>query len=229
MSAPSGGSNREYYSDLLGRFGAGPEALGWSKGNQFLRFMQLTAGWELPGKSVLDVGCGFGDFVKFLRWRKVENFSYCGIDLMSEFVEEGRKHHEAKDVSFIEGNFLEFPFDTVFDYVIASGTFNLKLDDHSGYDYVFQNMSKMFELSRISISMDFLTSRVDFTHEHNFNSSPERILSMAYSLSKRVVLRNDVFPFEFSVTVFKDDTFDPATSVFSDVVTSGTLDDRGPS
>lgn len=229
MSAPSGGLNREYYSELLGRFGMGPEALGWSKGNQFLRFKQLTTGWELPEKSFLDVGCGLGDFVSFLRWQKVGNFSYCGIDLMPEFVEEGRQRHEAKGVSFIEGDFLEFPFDSVFDYVIASGTFNLKRSDHAGYDYVFQNMSKMFELSRSAISMDFLTNRVDFTHKHNFNSSPEKILSMAYSLSKRVFLRNDVFPFEFSVTIIKDDSFNPATSVFSDVATSATLDDWCPS
>ena len=216
---------RKYYSDLYSRLGAGPAALGWSKGNQFLRYEQLVEGWDLSNRTFLDVGCGFGDFLTFLRQRAAESFYYVGIDLMEPFIAKGRERHAAENTSFVCGDFLETPFELRFDYVVASGTFNLDLGENYGYDYIFATMEKMFELSTRAISLDFLSDKVDYSHDHNFNSSPEKILSLAYSLSRKVTLRNNTFPFEFSVTVFKDDSFDPVTSVFRELAaTSGPWD-----
>lgn len=64
------------------------------------------------------------------------------------------------------------------------------------------------------ITFDFLSDKVDYQYEHTFHSSPERILGYVYSKSRNVILRNDYMPFEFSVFIFKDDSFKSEDTVF---------------
>jgi SAM-dependent methyltransferase len=205
------------YKKLYNNHGYSPKSLGCSKGKQFLRFHQLTTDWDMNGVSILDVGCGFGDFIKYLDFQGIANYSYTGIDIMEEFIAEGRKRYSADNVSFLHGDFLDHDFEDNYDYAIASGTFNLKMDGVDGYDYIYKNMTKMFALSTRAVSIDFISNKVDYAHGHNFNSSPEKILSMAYTLSRNVLLKNTYFPFEFSITIYKDDSFRKETTIFTEV------------
>ena len=205
------------YRSLFKKFGYSPKSLGWKNGKQFLRFHQLTSLWELENSTWLDVGCGFGDFIKFLRASKIDNFNYMGIDIVSDFVNLAKSHYPNSNCNFINEPFLESNFIKTYDYVIASGTFNSKLHGVNGYKYIEKNMCKMFNLSKKAIAIDFLTDRVDYKHEHNFNSSPEKILSLACKLSKRVVLRNDYFPFEFAIIIFKDDAVISKLTMYSEI------------
>lgn len=207
----------ESYKTLFDYHGYSPKSLGWKNGKQFLRFHQLTATWQLKGSTWLDVGCGFGDFIKFLRFSEVDDFHYTGIDIVSEFVEFAKNKHTRSNCNFLNDSFLNKKFIDKYDYVIASGTFNSKVNGLNGYEYIEANMSKMFALCKKAVAIDFITNRVDYKHEHNFNSNPEKILSLAYKLSKRVVLRNDYLPFEFAVIIYKDDTFNPQLTVYSEI------------
>jgi SAM-dependent methyltransferase len=205
----------EYYKDLYDRHGDSSKSLGWNKGNQFLRFDQLTKDWDLNNSSILDVGCGFGDFVSFLLEKKTSNFHYLGVDLSEDFIRKANTNHRSKKITFIKGDFLNTAINSEIDYAVASGTFNFKIEGLDGYEYIYNSMKKMFKLSKKAISIDFLSERVDYFHDHNFNSDPMKILEMAYSLSKRVVLNNSIFPFEFAITIFKDDTFKDDEMIFS--------------
>jgi SAM-dependent methyltransferase len=174
----------------------------------------LTSDWSLEGSRLLDVGCGFGDFVSYLDKLKLENYEYTGIDLVDEFISEGLARNNSKDVSFVIGDFLELEIGKSFDYAIASGTFNLSSEGLDGYDFIERSMRKMLEVSEKAISIDFLSDRVDYRHPHNFNSNPARILELAFDLSKNVCLKNNYFPFEFAITIYKDDSFSPETTTF---------------
>ena len=66
----------KYYEKLYKKYGYSPKSLGWEKGKQFLRFHQLTCDFELKNASILDVGCGFGDFIKYLNLNKIKNFKF---------------------------------------------------------------------------------------------------------------------------------------------------------
>ena len=203
------------YQPLFAAHGYAPSALGWDKGKQFLRFHQLTSNWDLAGASILDVGCGFGDFVGYLRAMNIEARAYVGIDLVGEFVAEGERRFGSPRTTFLKTALEDFAPPSTFDYVIASGTFNLKVEGVDGYEQIRRSLDRMFRLSNIALSADFISDKVEYAYEHNFISAPENILSMAYGLSRNVVLRNDYFPFEFCVTIYKDDSFSPNTTTFS--------------
>ena len=211
-------STSDYYSKLFKQHGQSPKSLGWSKGKQFLRFDQLTKYYMLKDCSILDVGCGFGDFVTYLKskyeWASID---YLGIDLIDDFVQVAKKTHHQNNFRFISGEFIETDLIGKFDYVISSGIFNLKNDNGNNHNLLEQFISKMLSHCNKSVSIDFLSDKVEFKHSHNFHWDPSRLLSMAYKFSKNVSLSNDYFPFEFTLRINKDDSFDKETAVFNHI------------
>ena len=68
------------YKKRYEKFGFDPRSLGWDKGKQDLRFSVLTDFFDCRGKSILDIGCGFGDLNKFLFNQYQFEYEYVGID-----------------------------------------------------------------------------------------------------------------------------------------------------
>ena len=188
----------KHYQKLFKKYGVKPAALGWVKGKQKTRFKVIAEIGDLKNSSLLDIGCGFGDFVDYLESKKIK-FDYTGIDINPEFVKIAKELHpkEKFDYRDIEVN----PYKKKFDWVFAIGTTN-----HSGsYDYIKNLLRNMLNNSKKGIAMDFLSSYVDYKKSGNFHSSPEKIFKIAKTLSKRVVLRHDYLPFEFCIYIYKND------------------------
>ena len=200
------------YSERYERFGCSPKALGWAKGKQDIRFDILLSLCDIENKTLLDIGCGFGDLNAFLGGR-AEPYNYIGCDLCEFLIEEARTHHP--DCQFISGDFLAIEFDQHMDWVVASGPFNHKLEAMDNYAFIHEVMRKNFTIVQDGFSFDFISDKVDFIDDDLFYASPEKILSFAFGLSRNVVLRSDYMPFEFSLFVFKDDSFDLTDTIFS--------------
>jgi SAM-dependent methyltransferase len=202
------------YQERWTKYGHSAQALGWTKGKQPIRFDVLLSNLALENKSFLDVGCGFGDLNIALQ-KRCTAYQYYGIDIMPDFVKEATAYYGNKNVHFEIGNFISKEFSDTFDYVIASGIFNFKLNDGDNYEYIRSTLVKMFSLSKEAVSVDFLSDRVNFQHKHSFHSNPEKILSIAFEISKNVQLRHDYMPFEFSLKLFKDDSYAEQDTVFN--------------
>lgn len=202
----------ERYTGRYREHGYSPLTLGWNKGRQPIRFDALTSQYDFGGKSVLDIGCGFGDLLNTLEAKFESVAAYCGIDLVETLVEEARRQWPGH--RFVTGDFLQQDFDGEFDYAVASGVFNHRLEGVDNEAFIEAAMARAFALCRDGFAFDFLSDKVDHPLEHTFHASPERVLGMAYALSRNVVLKNDYMPFEFSLFVFKDDGFDPERAVF---------------
>jgi len=214
----------EFYRSRYQRFGYSPKSLGWDKGKQDIRFQILTSFFTCAGKRILDIGCGFGDLNTTLRHTCGDDYAYLGIDLVSEFIMEAQKRYAATNMRFMAGNFLEFDFTERFDLIFASGIFNNKQEETNQYEYISDVMQKSFMLADEGLCFDFLSDKVDYTHTHTFHSSPEKILSIAYSLSRNVILQNNYFPFEFTICVFKDDSFSVEDTIFNRWKTTRSLE-----
>jgi SAM-dependent methyltransferase len=204
---------RGRYRDQYARFGYSPKALGWDKGKQQVRFDVLTSPFDIEGKSVLDVGCGFGDLNQVLQ-TKARRYRYLGVDVTEELLKEARVRYRGRGIRFRPGDFLDLNLRSRFDIVIGSGIFNLALASGRNDAFIRSTLAKAFELCREGIAFDFLSDKVAYRYRDTFHASPEQVLTLAYALSRNVLLRNDYMPFEFSVFVFKDDSFDTADTLF---------------
>lgn len=165
-----------------------------------VRFQVLSEVGISSGDSVLDLGCGFGDFAAFLTDRGIDA-DYTGYDINPKLIEEAERRYpgrrfEVRDV--LEESFPQF------DYVVSSSCFNLCRLDEDNYGFVERILSTSYEHARKGVSIDFLTSYVDYPSMEGFHYEPERVFAMAKKLTKRVLLRHDYPLFEFNVYLYRD-------------------------
>lgn len=202
------------YRERWKKHGFSPLSLGWTKGKQALRFSILLDSFDMTGKSLLDVGCGFGDLNLSLA-AKSDAYQYLGIDMVEEFLAEGRARYRGDAISFRKGDFLTMQLDQRFDYIFASGIFAYRLGQADNYDYIEATLRKMMDHADEAVSVDFLSDRVNFRREGTFYANPGRVLDIALGLSRNVRLRHDYMPFEFNLTIHADDSFEDADTVFA--------------
>lgn len=187
------------YKKRLEKHGRNCLALGWKDVNsQKLRFRILSEIGDLNSTTLLDVGCGFGDFYKYLKKREI-NIKYTGIDIYDKFIEIAKMQHP--NAEFMVKNIISEEIDRKFDYVFLSGTLNTRVSKN--HEFAEEMLTKMYHYSLKGISANMLTAYVDFKKRDIFYYSPEKIFSFCKTLSKYVVLRHDYPLYEFTVYIYK--------------------------
>lgn len=208
------------YKNLYDQFGMDPRSVDWPKGRQQLRFQVFAEIDDLSNRSLLDVGCGFADFYTFMKERGWTG-EYTGYDIASFFIEDAKKKHPGLNLEVHD--ILDSDSKEQHDYVFASGIFNAKLVHEDSARFTERMLRKMFELSRCGIAANFLSTHVDSQKPESFHSDPRWIMDIAASLSRRFVVRHDYFPFEFTVYIYKSQTFDRTMPVFNDFLSRGEI------
>jgi SAM-dependent methyltransferase len=192
------------YEKRLDESGLSPQTLGWrSKRQQYVRFEILSEIDYLHKKSILDLGCGFGDLYDFLMEKGIE-VDYYGYDISPKFIALAKKKHP--NLNFEVKDILKDPVEKKFDYVVSSGIFNRKIS--SNEQFIRAIFKKSLELSNQGIAHNMLSSCVDYREAKLYYANPSEILSFCKTLSKRVALRHDYMPFEFTVYLYKEDEKD---------------------
>jgi len=189
------------YDERLSQYGDDIRTLGsGTVERRRLRFEVLRDIGITSGASVLDVGCGFGDFFGHLADVGVA-VDYVGVDINPKLLELARRKYPG--ARFVQADILTDDVGGA-DYVVASGTFNLAMRSADNYDYVDRMLRRAFALARRGVAMDFHTSYVDFRVDDIFYYEPERLFASAKAITKRVQLRHDYPLFEFCLYLFPD-------------------------
>ena len=165
-----------------------------------MQFMRLLRG-SLDA-SVLDLGCGFGDFFRFLRANGYRG-SFIGYDVAPTMIAEAlRLHGEGPDRQWRVG---AKPSETA-DFAIASGLFNVKRNTsvetwtqhvQQTIDIIASAGRRGFAFNILSLSSDVERHRPDL-----YYADPTEML--AYCLSRfgrSVALMQDYGLWEFTVIV----------------------------
>ncbi|MCX6762872.1 MAG: class I SAM-dependent methyltransferase [Candidatus Moranbacteria bacterium] len=88
------------YARAFKRHKGSIKSLMWkSYASASIRYKELIKDIDFNNKSILDVGCGFGDIIPFIS-SKSTSFEYTGIDLTEEFTREAEKRYP--DYKFVE-------------------------------------------------------------------------------------------------------------------------------
>ena len=183
------------HRDSLTRYGYHPHALYWSgRDIQEIRFTVLADIGIADGDSVLDVGCGFGDF-KAWGEKQTLSLAYTGIDLSPDLLKKAQEHHP--DAEFLAGDLFDMKLENnSFDWVILSGALNEQLHDDSSY--AKSVIKCMYELCRKGVAFNMLDAR--FLNAYDLHSqTPEYILAYCQSLCPDSALNDDYLKNDFSI------------------------------
>lgn len=185
------------YNERLAKFGVSPEALGWGGGKErqckrFRAAMEFSLFQDRPVESVLDVGCGFGDFGAWLVECK-SDVKYTGIDINPALVEEGRKRY-GLDLSVTDVAAVP---DRSYDLVVANGIFNFQMQHEDHEAYIREMLGRFMTIARVGIAVDFLSTYVDFRHPGAFHCPETLVVDTIKARTKRYVIRNDYLDYEY--------------------------------
>lgn len=202
------------YTERLKRLGPTPEALGWDKRRHNVRFQVFLEGFQFEGCSVLDFGCGFGDLFEFLNKKRGLTTAYTGVDINADLLDVAKSRHPEEE--FICQNLIQEPFGRTFDYVVSSGVHNIRIEDND--TFLRDSIHTLYAHCEKGLALNFLSNRVDYPTQESHHTDPVDVLKLAYEYSNRIVLRNDYMPFEFTLFIYKQDSFDPRVAVYPEYV-----------
>ncbi|TAD97670.1 MAG: class I SAM-dependent methyltransferase [Bacteroidetes bacterium] len=190
-----------FQKELLSQHKIGsPESLGWaSSESQIIRFQILSQIDHLSNTSILDLGCGYGDFKLYLD-QFFQNIQYTGIDMMPDFLEKAFENiGNLPNVKLFHANFSEIELPKT-DYVMASGIFCYKSqipDDH-------QNMiKKMFESAQKGIAFNMLDSKMNFSEHFIIGHDIDEIMDFCKTLSPKLTLKTAYLTDDFTIFLKK--------------------------
>lgn len=187
------------YSQRYKKLGYHVQTLGWGNSEQqTYRFEQTLEGIDFSNqKSILDIGCGFGDYLALLKAQNKDFQNYIGWDINPDLIHEAQKiWKEEQKAKFEVVNIGNTIFSTpVADAAIMLGVLNLNLKDKvDNYEYSFNFIKNAFSLVNEVLVVDFLSEKLvedypkeDFVFYHN----PTKMLEFALSLTPNVVLKHN--------------------------------------
>lgn len=195
---------KAYYDDKINTFGTTPQGVDWNSiESQELRFEILSRVInENKHFSILDYGCGFGSMFNYFE-EKFEKFDYTGFDLSDKMIEAANDKISKQNAVFT----TQLPSQP-FDFVIASGIFNIKLDNtpENWQNYIEKTLHEIDKLANKGFSFNILTSYSDseYMKDYLYYANPSYLFDFCKRhFSRNVALLHDYDLYEFTIIVRK--------------------------
>jgi len=153
---------------------------------------------ELNNSTVLDYGCGTGDFYRFLKRRDI-NVHYTGTDINENFI--GLAKGKYPECSFRVMNAGDDVLEGYYDYIFICGVFNLQVP---GVDDDMKNaLATLFKHCNKGLALSALSSHTPVRDPELHFTSPEEMVKFSIeNLSPSIALRHDRIQNDFTLYVY---------------------------
>jgi len=193
---------RSYFREHVTKHGFGAEGMDWKdQESQFLRFEVIDRYIDYSGSpTILDVGCGAGDYLTFAH-AKGCNPVYTGLDIVPEMIAHLLEVHP--EASGIVGG-LESISSQRYDYVIASGTFNAKLDasEVDWQAYLYESIIEMCRIAQKAVVFNLMSPHVDYTYDRLYYPRFDELTAFIVEhFGRDFIIDHDYALYEFTLMI----------------------------
>ena len=144
---------------------------------------------------------------KFLG-KRYEGVSYTGVDIVPEFISEAKKKYPNYD--FIDLDYFSEPLSQKYDIVLASGVMNSNIssteaDADKNLEWRKNNIKVMFEHTKRVLAFNMLGAHPQPNNDPLSNvwySDLVEVLEYCLSLTRRVILRANYHPTDFTIFMY---------------------------
>jgi len=201
-ASPPDFATARWYEDKVRTFGYDHRGLGFrSRSSQEKRFEALLSLGDFDGRRLLDVGCGFGDFLQFLRDRGIQP-DYTGLDICEPMVSRGRERFAGTAAHFVAADVLEHTPAGTYDYVVASGIFGL--DSPGVRERIAPTLERMHAWAETGCAANFLSARSPVQAEARVYVDPSEALEIGLGLTPAARLDHSYLPNDFTLYLFRE-------------------------
>nr|WP_238930508.1 class I SAM-dependent methyltransferase [Vibrio sp. S9_S30] len=162
-----------------------------------MRFTVFERELDFENKSVLDLGCGYGDLAHFLNVRQRLRH-YTGVDFHKSFIKQARLG-ASNTMHFQHGNFSQMKLPK-HDIVIASGSLNYQSSDKH---YLQKAILVGYKASNEAFGFNLLNS--EFFREDRLLKAHHLsdVISICRQLTDKVQVIDDYMPEDFTIILRK--------------------------
>lgn len=155
--------------------------------------------------SLVDVGCGTGDFLLYLNEQADLPASYIGIDVVPKFIHEARERGLEGEFRVADASNPTAKMPKA-DWVVANGIFgHRQKDDQTWWERYMNISSRMWAHSRIGIAITFVSVQSPRRNPEAHYSDPEKIAADANKRFCRTpVCDHSYLPNDFLLVARKD-------------------------
>jgi ubiquinone/menaquinone biosynthesis C-methylase UbiE len=143
--------NSSFYKKSIKEYGISARGVHWnSEYNQYKRFEILTKFIkdDIKDSTIIDAGCGFGEYYNYLFDNNLKPKSYIGIDCEKQMIELASKRF--LNTKFLIKNILTDKLEPA-DYYICSGALSILTKDE-----IFKFINNCFAASNKAFIFNFL-------------------------------------------------------------------------
>lgn len=196
---------KEHFSPLIEAHGDSFRGVDWgSRESQRLRFSILSEAINNTltqpfnfGGTILDVGCGMGHFVDYLKEHSF-NGKYKGIDILPDMLDKAKSRHPDQDFECFN-IFESQSLPGTFDYVVASGIFFCG-DEPS----MSEAISILFKQTNRVLVFNSLSAWSAEKDNNEFYACPIKTLELCHKYTPWLTLRHDYMPNDFTIAMYKE-------------------------
>ncbi len=198
-------NTKKFYQDKFKKFGVNHKALQWKeKGAAHQRFRQFWNEIDFTNRNVIDVGCGFGEMGNFLV-RRYDNVKYTGVDITPEFIDNGKILYPHLELQTVD--YFDQPLPEIYDTVISSGTLNSNFGNKTeNMEFRQKAIRTMFEHTTNVLAFNMLGGHPIPINKKGSNiwyADSLEIVEFCFSLTRRVILRANYNPKDFTIFMYK--------------------------
>jgi cyclopropane fatty-acyl-phospholipid synthase-like methyltransferase len=156
-------SNNSKYNSFLNKISR-DKIVAWDIPGSQERNFNMVSKYLKKDESLLDFGCGVGDFVKYLKYKEKEPSYYLGVDINSNFINIAKSSYP--DYNFKLINSVNV-IDERFDNICAIGVFTWFITKK---DFI-NTIERLYELSNKSLLVTVLWHPIIDIYNYDWNSN----------------------------------------------------------
>jgi len=185
-------NNKEFYKKSIQKYGVSAKGVHWNnKFTQYKRFEILTKliKKDISLSSIIDAGCGFGEYYNYLKVNNRLPKKYIGYDLEDSMITISKKRYNF--LEFYQKNILVDELEKV-DYYVCSGAMNIMNKDD-----MFLFIKRCFFYSNKGFLFNMLKS-VSFN-----NINVDEVLQYCKTLTNNIKTKDNYLDNDFTIFMVK--------------------------
>lgn len=169
---------------------------GWtSEAEQQARFEAILSLADFNDQSVLDIGCGFGDFKNALD-KVCKKVNYIGIDQQAAFINFAKeKYKETANTWFYEADISRCQLPKV-DLVVASGVLSYFSTDP---DFHFNMITQFYKAAGTALIFNMLDKQTFESGQLIIGHDKEKVLSYCRQLCPNTTIKTGYTADDFTI------------------------------
>jgi SAM-dependent methyltransferase len=190
-----------YYAAQLSRHESPERRVGWQNPeSQRVRFEALASVGPLANSKILDVGCGLGGFLGYLKEQKTP-VNYTGVDLFANVIREAKQLHP--QVKFEARVLTANPYPVrSFEYSFLSGVFNVKVKDN--WEYMRALLGSVLKQTKTAVAFNALNVEAGLREPDRFTTQARDLVSFGRRLGvSRVHLMDHYHHLDLTLFLYK--------------------------